>query len=493
MHPAFVEALVLGIIGISGVSIGLLLGIRQIAPLFVLALAASTVVRTWSAFAMWSVGRPEWTLEAWLVASVLVSVTAAASHWRHWRPALASIGVFAVASLSALATKYLFDIGERHHSDSASVFALSVVAIQGDIPTTEQIAGSFKRGVTYPLMLALGPEGRILSAYTPLVYLSMLGAAVWLAWTLIGKHVSRRVFIGVVGVVAAFSLTVPMFRAAMFYINGHTLMALALTLLVAGFFLARQQQSFGPVPTAFTVLGGALGATSRIEGIVLVLVVVVALVGQSWWSSTSDRFRLFTALSLTGLSLSWWMSSLNSPALDRLGVSEWLLVPMSLVGAAIAASSWIDPIRQWLLPGLAAGLLLLLARVVWQSADPIGMVLAQWPNLGLGRGGWGTAAHVFIGSAVLLGLRRRSREYRWLLSLSVLIIGAILFSKTFDGGFGREGFYDSVNRMWLHVMPVIITTTLVGYSELIHSLRHRNKNDDFSITSQENQQSRAGN
>jgi len=95
------------------------------------------------------------------------------------------------------------------------------------------------------------------------------------------------------------------------------------------------------------------------------------------------------------------------------------------------------------------------------------LILAQWPNLGLGAGGWGTAAHVFVASALLLGLRRRSSSYRLLLALSALLIGAILYSKTFDGGFGREGFYDSVNRMWLHVMPTILLTALIGYAEAV--------------------------
>ena len=78
-----------------------------------------------------------------------------------------------------------------------------------------------------------------------------------------------------------------------------------------------------------------------------------------------------------------------------------------------------------------------------------------------------------IASALFLGIRRRSSDYRLLLTLSVLLIGAILYPKTFDGGFGREGFYDSVNRMWLHVMPTILLTALMGYAELIHQALSR--------------------
>ena len=474
--------------GLTGVAAGLAFGVRQWLPLAFLALAASTVFRVWTAFAVWSMGRPEWTPEAWIGLSTAVLIYASIRKWQLWRPALGAIGVFGAGSVVALATKYLFDIGERHHSDSANVLALAVVAIQGDMADTSPISGAFKRGIAYPLMLGLGPEGRILSAYTPLVYLALLLATGWIAWQIVRHHVSWEVFAVVATTIGIFSLSVPMFRAAMFYLNGHTLMAFALILMVGGFLLARRDQAFSTLPTVLTLFGGVLGATARIEGIALVLILVVALVDQKWWRRGDDRLRLFASLGLIGLSLTWWLSSLNSPVLDRFGLSDWILVGLSVVGAGLAASKLLDPLRGWLVPLIALVIIGLLGRVVWQSGDPLRTVLAQWPNLGLGRGGWGTAAHVFLGSAVLLGWKSRSTEYRWLFGLSTLIIGAILFTKTFDGGFGREGFYDSVNRMWIHVMPVILASALVGYSELISSVRqsrdraHRSSGTEATAT-----------
>lgn len=469
MHPAIYEALILALMGSSGVAAGLLLGVRRVIPLTFLALVASAVLRVWTAFAVWSLGAPEWNVEWWIAASAIVLLAGGIFAWHHWRVAVGAMGVFGALSVVALATKYLLDVGERHHSDVGNVLGVAVIAIQGDLADLSPVAGSFKRGVAFPLMLALGPEGRILAAFTPLVYLMLLVAATWVAWQLIRDRVSWKVLAGVAGGVGLFSLTVPMFRAAMFYLNGHTLMGLAVLVMVGGFLLARQAQAFEKIPMAMILLGGVLGATARIEGVLLVLVVVAALVGQRWWDKPSDRLALFASLGLIGLTFAWWLSSLESPVLDRFGLSDWILVVLTLVGAVAAASPWLDRLRPLLVPAVAVILAFVLARVVWQSADPLGTVLAQWPNLGLGRGGWATAAHVFIGSAVLLGLRRRSPEYRWLVGLVVLVIGTILFSKTFDGGFGREGFYDSVNRMWLHVMPTIIVTTLVGYAELVQS------------------------
>lgn len=475
IQPVVMEALVLALLGFSGIAAGLLLGIRQWVALAFFAVATSTLLRTWSAFAVWSLGRPELATDAWITLSVLVILAATVAHWRHRKNVGLSLMLVGLGSVVAIMTKYAFGVGERHHSDSASMLSMAVFAIQGEIDSTDVIAGSFKRGISYPLMLGLGPEGRILSAYTPLVYLALLLAAVWIAWKVLGGRVSWRVFAWAFAAIALFSLTVPMFRAAMFYLNGHTLMGFATVLLVGGFLIARQEQRFSRMPMAFILVGGSLGATTRVEGIAIVLVVVFALVGQRWWSGTTSRIELFATLSIIGLTFTWWLSSLDSPVLERFGLPDWLLVLATLAGAGLASSALIDPIRVWLLPAASGVLVILLARVVWQSNDPLGTVLAQWPNLGLGVGGWGTAAHVFIGSAVLLGLRDRSSEYRWLLGLTALLMATILFTKTFDGGFGRASFYDSVNRMWLHVMPTIIVTSLIGYSEALHALLTRRR------------------
>lgn len=470
MHPAIYEALILGLMGSSGVGAGLLLGIRQAIPLAIVALGVTAVLRVWTAFAVWSVGLPAWNFEVWFVASALLLLLGTAIHWRQWRAGLASLGIFAGLSMASLSTKYLLDIGERHHSDISKVLGVALVVVQGDLDDLSQAAGSYKRGIAYPLMLALGPEGRILGGFTPIVFLMTLLLAAWLARQFLPSAVSNRILWLVAIGIGTFSVTVPIFRAAMFYLNGHTLMGFGVLLLVGGLLLARQERHFGPLPASFVLLGGVIGVTARIEGVVMVLVVIAALVGQQFWSQSVERVRLFAVLSLTGLSLTWWISSLDSPVVDRIGLPEnglQLLVVLSIAGAALAAVPWVDPARRFILPAIAVVLAFLLGREVWQSGDPVSLILAQWPNLGLGAGGWGTAAHVFVASAVLLGLRRRSSDYRLLLALSALLIGAILYSKTFDGGFGREGFYDSVNRMWLHVMPTILLTALIGYAEVV--------------------------
>lgn len=473
-HPLVVDALVLALMGLSGVGAGLLLGVRQWIPLTFLAVAFSTVVRTWSTFAMWSFDLHHLITDAWVTTSATIIVVGIAFAWRHWRTALLATSALGVASVVALTTKYVLAIGERHHTDSANAIAVAVVGLGGEVDNLDPIAGSAKRGIAYPLMLGLGPEGRVLAGFTPLLFMMILLAVGWIAWQILRNSVRPLAFWIAVGGLGLFSLSVPIFRAAMFYLNAHILMGFAMVLLVGGFLLARQDRSFSGLPLILTVLGGVIGVTARVEGIVLVLALLVALVGQRWWSSSVERVRLFATLAIIGLTFTWWLSTTNSPLVERFGLTSWVLVVLSLVGAALAASPWIDRLRRALLPLFAAAVVGVLIGGIAMSGDPLAQVLAQWPNLGLGRGGWATAAHVFIGSVVLLGFFRRSLAYRWLLGISALMIATILFSKGFDGGsfsvgFGREGFYDSVNRMWLHVMPTIMVMTVVGYAELVHS------------------------
>lgn len=467
MHPAIAEALVLAVMGISGIAGGLLLGVRRVIPLAVIGFGFAVALRSLSAFASWSLARPDLSYEFWLGTSVVVAVVGAAVCWRDWRAGVSALGLFAGLSVSALATKYVFDIGERHHSDSADTVALALVQIQSENSNIAELANSPKRGIAYPLMLALGPEGRILGGFTPLVFLTTIALSAWLVWELVGSKSHRAAFAISALAIGAYSLTVPMWRASMTYLNGHTLMGLAMVMLLASLLLYQRDGAFGALPAALAGVGGVVGATARAEGIVIVLLAVAALVSQRGLSTRADRIRLASALIVTGLSVTWWFGSLDSPVLDRFGTAEWLLVVASVLGAVLAAAPVIDAVRRWILPVAGVVLVALLLRVVVSSGDPLGMVLSQWPNLGLGAGGWATAAHVFIGSLLLLGWRAQSESYRTSMALTWLVIGGVLFSKTFDGGFGGAGFYDSVNRMWLHVAQLVLVTTALGYTTLI--------------------------
>jgi hypothetical protein len=96
----------------------------------------------------------------------------------------------------------------------------------------------------------------------------------------------------------------------------------------------------------------------------------------------------------------------------------------------------------------------------------------------LGYGGWGVAAAALAASLVLLGWRARSKQYRKLASILIMMIFAALFAKLFDGGefgggFGRDSFYDSANRMWLHTLGIATSAMVLGFAEFFHDVARK--------------------
>jgi hypothetical protein len=467
MHPAIVESLILAQLGLSGVGLGLLLGVRKPLLLAFFALAGATSIRVVSAFVVWALNAPTLAFEAWLGSSLAIGITGIALSWQYWRSTAIALTLLAAGSLVSLSTKYLFPIGEKEHTDSAEQVALAVVAIGGESPDLSILGGHPKRGIAYALMLSLGPEGRILSSLTPLVFLATIGACLWIAHEFTRSTVPLRFLVFASLAVAAYSLTVPMFRASMFYLNAHTLMGYALLLMMTGVLLTNRAGRFGAEAFALVTVGGLVGVTTRIEGIVLVAITLAILGAQKTWNSPS-RKRLFLASVIIGLAFAGWLISIESNVPQELGLPLWLLPVIGIGGATILAAPLLDRFRPFLPLALGVTIVAILLGEVLASGDPLAVALAQWPNLGLGAGGWGTAALVWSCGLILLGWRLQSEEYRRLVVVSLMYIGGILFTKTFDGGFGREGFFDSVNRMVLHAMPVIMTAALIGISQLMN-------------------------
>ena len=488
MHPAFAEAATLSVMGISGVAAGLLFGIRQWVPLGILALAFSVVTRVWSAFTVWSLGWFPWLSEAWWVVSGVLIASATGLFIRQWRVAFKATTLVAAASLVALASKYIFDAGEKHHTDSAKQIALAVIAIGGEVDDLQHVANSPKRGIAYSLMLGLGPDGRVFSAFTPLVFIATMLLVVWLAWKMVDSRASLTAFVIASAAVGLFSVSVPMFRVAMFYMNAHTLMGFGLLLTVAGLILAIKEREFSRLAVAFVTLGGVIGATARIEGIVAIAAVLAALVGSRRHWTTSERVNLFASVSLIGASFTWWLDAVDSPVLDDFGLNPPLLTAASLLAGLIASQRAIDGIRRYIWPTFAVGTIGVLALGMARWSDVLPNLDGLWLNLGLGRGGWGTAAYMFFATVVLLGYRRHSFLYRYLLRLVGLLLVVLVITKGFDGtgfgiSFGRESFFDSLNRMWLHVMPVVMAMTILGYSELLERVQPKNRSSSTDETS----------
>ena len=370
----------------------------------------------------------------------------------------------------ALGTKYILTIGEKEHSDSAETVANALVAIQPGQLQPAEIGGILgeKRGPAYPLLLSLGPNERLFSAITPLIFLVTLITVVWAIRELTPRSTPLWVF-GAVGMtIGAFSLSVPIFRASMFYLNSHTLMGLGLLLMTIGYLVTQRDQRFGANALWLTVLGGIIASTARSEGVALAAVMLVALSSLPVWETIQRRAMLGIALTATGGTFAWWVIALDSPIADRVPGQPWVIFLLVVALVLFGTSPLVDPVRPHLLLTVGVMLAVYLGWVIASSASPQSLLFAQWPNLVEGAGGWGLAAPAAVISLLLLGWRGQSATYRSLIVVASLVIGAIFATKTLDGGgFGRASFFDSINRMYLHVMPMVLLATALGYISLL--------------------------
>jgi hypothetical protein len=473
--PWLFEALVVAVMGLSGIGLGILVGWRHPLLLASMAVLVASSVRVTTALATWTLGQYSFLQEAWWVTSVLLAV---GGLWAGLRLArrnyLTALAVYAGVGVASLAVKYVFAIGERHHRDSSSTVETALLVFQRELEP-QLWDPSEKRGLAYPMMLALGPDERMLSAVTPLVFFSLILLSWWLAREFLRTRIPMvwQVVAGVA--VLAFSLTVPIFRVSLTYLNSHTLMALALLAMMAGYLLAERDGRITLPTAAMMVVGSLMGSTSRVEGIVFVAVVLAAIVSGRSVTGLTGRIGVFLAVAASGCSLAWWLHQIGSDVPDQFGVPLWLVALATTLAAAVVVVPLLDRVRWIFFPLAATIIAAVIINVSLSAANPLDPFMGLFNNVVRGYGGWGVAASALALSLLLLGWRARSWQYRKLASILVVMIFAALFAKLFDGGefgggFGRDSFYDSANRMWLHTLGIAMTAMVIGFAEFFRDV-----------------------
>lgn len=478
MAPWIFEALATGLIGLSGVGLGLVLGWRHPLLLASMAIVVSSSIRVVTALGVWSVGAFSWLTESWWIASIVVAIAGGVMGIiRARREYFEALGIFAGFGGASILVKYVFQIGERHHRDSSSTVETALLVFQNELDPAVWDPEE-KRGLAYPLMLALGPEPRMLSVITPLIFFSLVALSWWVAREFMRDRVPVRWQVTGAVLVLGFSITVPIFRVALTYLNSHTLMALAL-LAMAGAYLVAERDGHVTLPTAaMMVMGSLIGSTARVEGIVFVAVVLALIVSGRSVKGRAGRFGVFLAVAVSGLSLTLWLELIGSEVPTDFGVPLWVVALATVVAAAAAVAPFLDRVRWVFFPLAAAVIAAVIIRVALAADNPLSPFMSQFNNVVRGYGGWGVAALALAASLVLLGWKARSAQYRKLAALLVVLIFSALFAKLFDGGgfgggFGRDSFYDSANRMWLHTLGIAMAAMVMGYAEFMRDVSEK--------------------
>ncbi len=277
-----------------------------------------------------------------------------------------------------------------------------------------------------------------------------------------------------VAVAAAAALAVnSTFVFNVFYVHSHTLSALYLLLSLGALRMAVEPGTGRAAPGAgaWLVLSGLSSAgvvLARPDGplyAVLPIVVLVAIVTDEEWDGPAER-GFFASLLVP-------VVIVFGAAFFRLGVWEGRKLSgrvalVALVGLALASGlPWLVrrfgarfAIRgQRVLPAAlaASGLLLGVAFVVrWDKLSLAAVALGT--NLFAGAGGWGSTWYWLAGLMLLTILSAdalRPRSWMRPLFFTVAMFVVVTFIANVSRG-GRPGWGDSMNRIVLHIVPVIL-------------------------------------
>lgn len=469
ISPIIEFALLLGF-SLSGAAGLYLMGVRRLWQLLGFAIGLVALLRSLSYLILDAIGLGNLGIEVWIGAMLaMFSLAVAVGKLEFLKLAgLVSLGSSAMI-LVAIGAKYLLDIGERPHTDSSRLVAIAQLILR-DGESLSQLDGFFKRGFAYPALLGIAPPGRILLALTPLIFISLLVLVV--GWYLEAAPKLRRwqqvsLLVGGVSV-----LTIPMVQISVFYLNSHTLLAIGLAAVAYGVWrhsqLGLDFKRLEPVGYALIILGVALATLTRPEGFVLAVLVYLPLLArlglQNDWRA---RGKAWLPLAVAIIGISAWIYAFDYQNPHRWPVQLWLI---SLIGLTLSAiwllPAW-DRVRRLSVRLAFALMLLALGVAALRNSGPFFEGLrAQAKNLLQGYGEWGLLAPFAIALLVAIGWRGLSGGQRVLIQTSWLLLVGTVASKLVDGGsIGRLGTTDSVNRMWLQLLPILIVTIALGISE----------------------------
>lgn len=449
---------------LSGVALAWIAGLRQPALLAATGLALTVILRVATFLVAATFSAVVDSRALWLVllsAAVIVGVAMAKLTRGFWLGASISW----IISLIAIGFKFGVGVGERFHEDSVQIIANSLLVFE-----TGQVSSDIKRGLALPLMLNLGADGAILSSFIPLVFGHLLLLAFWFGYQLLKSHVSLPLLLGVGLLLSLVSLSTPMIRVLAFYINSHTMVAFGVGLVTVATLQLVRFLTVDRDALLLVHIGGILIAWSRFEGFAIFLLATLPLLALFSSPSQTDRIRLWLAIQTPVWAWFIWafMASATLPFFEN---HLLFFVPLAVtLITGLTLSSAVDRVRHFVPATALTGMAVFVAIFI---AHNLGKVPAQLRNLVLGLGGWGFVIPAFLFLLLLIGLQRRTRQYRALILLVALAILGTIAIKYLDGGLGRQGFNDSINRAWSHWLVLWWWVPALGLAELLGELRKK--------------------
>lgn len=455
------EYAVLALISAGGICIAWLLGIRSLWLAVPAGLMIDVVIRI-LVFSTLNMIHQRWL--AGFIFFGVMGLGLLAAAWKARGGVYKNVLLGIAFSVLAVTSTRVIGIKPVEHGDSLWILSFTrLFDMNGDIAALDGHT-AIKRGFAYPLMLSLGPNREYLSGMTPYIFAALACLVFWLSRELLRGQQKGRTIVAVgLGILLYVSAVMPM--RAIFYVNGHTLTAVGMLAAAAVTVLAVRDQKLDNSQVLIACLGTFTAATSRIEGIALVALVVLPLLSQKFIT----RRQIIAIISAATFGLSIWLATYHSYIINATHLPWYVFMAVLVGGGMLPALKIFDWFRFRIMSIslIAMVVVFVAAQVIFAHSLKKGNI-SLVSNLIIGDGRWGGLLGAFI-IAILLGrLKNLTTEHKTLLWLTAALILGSLITKMLDGGqfghptLGRVGWSDSLNRMWWQSYAIFIVTALVG-------------------------------
>lgn len=449
-----VDFLRLFVLTAGGCSVAALAGIRSpllligFAPLFLAIVSLVSLVATNILQARYSA--LSFSLAATVLGVALARFFLEAFFWQ------ATSGLLILVALAS-STRWVPKFPERIGEDPLLV-ALAALEVQDGAAPSDA-----RRGLAYPALLALGEDGIILGAMTPLISICVLLVTIHFATT--GLGVGPTVRLSAVTVAFALVFSAPIFGVVFTYMNSHGLLALCVAVAAGSSLSALKRlelQSEHLVPLTVSVV---VATATRLEGAVMV---GLAITPVFFLLQKPDQTWLKLAPAYVGACLTSgvWLTHLvlgGSPL-------HYLSVPLAVLGVPLIgyiAPKYLQSLRFAVRPSWISAVLVLgaLASQLIPRGPENGIrsLGAMAVNLIFGVSGWGL---LLVATVFAFFLLRGFRSRMFVTTVRMLFWGfllVVLMKNLVDLPATTQGFNDSISRSLLHLAgPLVYFWVLVS-------------------------------
>lgn len=356
------------------------------------------------------------------------------------------------------------------HTDTFR-FLLTSYLLAGDNYDAVTVNLVDKRLLAVPLLHAPARllDEPYLRSITPLLALATLATVVWFCHRGLVPRLGRQQALAVGVVAALLLLTVNRFVFNAFYLNSHLLVAVLLLIIAGGSWLAVRDAD--PAPHALLWLQSvAVPAlvVARAEGALLAALVLLPGAIQTGLPGR----RRAAPLAVLAVSILVWHGFAATVHLDEAGsvpIAVTGLLGLGLAVALFAATVvWLPAQLQYraisMLPWIGEATLWL-AVTVFVVRDPTvftDSVSATYENVVRSEGSWGASLLVLVGLVVYVLVFTRATDRLALRFPITTFIPLVVLLAYFREGAYRVGHGDSLNRMLIHVVPLMVLLVASG-------------------------------